>query len=75
MPVTPQGIAAEKKFYENVDTLKPIVLDYIKENTPVSPTVLVNHFPRGEEHVVREAMWQLLNDAQIQLSPELHLQA
>ncbi|WIB65840.1 hypothetical protein [Curtobacterium sp. MCBD17_040] len=76
MPVTAAGIEAERLEDEAVARILPAVHDAVLLNAPVRPSQLpelLHDHPDCTARVVREAMWQLLNDDIIRLDTNLSL--
>jgi len=75
MPVTPQGIAAQKKQDERVANIKKEIISSLKNGRTFSgPNELVFSYDRRLEVDVREAMWQLLSEDDLVLTDGLGLE-
>lgn len=75
MPVTPQGLAAEKRLFADVDAIKSSVIEMVRTDQPIAPTALARLLDAEgtRDEITREAVWQLLDENQIVLDEELRL--
>jgi hypothetical protein len=75
-PVTSQGIRAQAAMNERVNETRPRILELLRVDD-LSPAALVGGLSDTPAEIVREAMWQLIDGQEIELTAamDLHLQA
>lgn len=73
-PVTAQGQRAQAAMNARIEEFRPLVLTRLRQ-ADASPNQLVDHFHSEPAEVVREAMWQLIDNREVVLTPSLRLHA
>jgi hypothetical protein len=70
--VTAQGIRVRDEFSRDADQLRGELLQLLQDG-PLRVSEILNHFPKQSEHVVREAMWRLIDSDEAEIAPSRQL--